>query len=205
MNRIDQQMNRVKSFSRRLYEHGFSTLAFLLMLLVFAISGAEQNEIRNMRALGAREEQNQTAVRNWREVQSEWLTEKATELTRQLRAGGIHQVTVYSRVKSEESALEKASRRGVDMMELNDLYGMRVVVSNELDVYLCLNQICSTYEIIPGTMKNYIVSPKASGYQSVHVVAQVDDNRVEFQIRTEAMHLSAEAEHEAYKARMRAA
>ena len=89
------------------------------------------------------------------------------------------------------------------MMSLNDLYGMRVVVSNELDAYQCLNMICDTYTVVPGTMKDYIVAPKASGSQSLHVVAEVEAKRVEFQIRTTQMHLSAEAEHEAYKERMR--
>lgn len=194
------------SIIRHLYERGFSFVAFLLMILAFAVSGSIPEEMRpsNLRALTESKRENvQTTA--WREEGTEWLSDKATEVAKKLKTSGIQNVTVYNRMKSEESALEKASKRGIDVTDLKDLYGMRVVVGNELDVYQCLNLICSTYEVVPGTMKNYIVAPKASGYQSIHVVTKIESRMVEFQLRTEAMHLSAEAEHEAYKARMRAA
>jgi len=198
-------MTTLLNSAKHLYEHGFSFVAFIFMILAFAMTGSDQNDFRTSRALSDRSQSNLTAVQNWRQVEADWLSEKATKLTRQLLASGIPHVTVYSRLKAEESAKEKAAKRGIHYTELNDFYGMRVVVSNELEVYECLNLICHHYDIIPGTMKNYIVSPKASGYQSIHVVAQIDEHRVELQLRTEAMHLSAEAEHEAYKQRMRAA
>ena len=176
------------------------------MLLALAISGSVSEELRSISPRSLTEARNVNAgTEAWRAEGTEWLSRKSTEVVRRLRASGLQNVTVYNRMKSQESAQEKATRRGIEITELNDLYGMRVVVSNELDVYQCLNVICDTYKVIPGTMKDYIVSPKASGYQSVHVVTEIESRRVEFQLRTEAMHLSAEAEHEAYKARMRAA
>lgn len=206
MQNSKQIIRGVLNYSRHLYEHGFSFLAFLLAVFAFAFAGSTEEETRvsQSRALTFAEHTN-VEQKIWRENESEWLTGQATSLTQKLKENGIYQATVYSRLKSDESALEKASRRGISMMELNDLYGMRIVVANELDVYRCLNLICETYPVVPGTMKNYILSPKASGYQSVHVVTQMDSRRVEFQLRTESMHLAAEAEHEAYKARMRAA
>lgn len=194
------------SIIRHLYERGFSFLSFILIVLSFIISGSIPEEMRpsNIRALTESKHEN---ARNaaWRTEGTEWLSEKATEVAKKLKSCGIQNVTVYNRMKSEESALEKAAKRGVEITDLKDLYGMRVVVGNELDVYHCLNLICSTYDVVPGTMKNYIVAPKASGYQSVHVVTKIESRMVEFQLRTEAMHLSAEAEHEAYKERMRIA
>ncbi|GEM_PF-2783854 len=200
-----QTTNRASNFIRYLYDHGFSLLALLLTVIAFAFSDTYPEQLRQQRMIGDKSENSAQASRIWRAEGNEWLTQRATEMTQMLKDNGIAQVTVYSRVKAEESAREKAARKGIDIFELNDLYGMRVVVANELDVYQCLNLICGRYEIVPGTIKNYIVSPKASGYQSVHVVAKVEDRRVEFQLRTESMHQSAEAEHEAYKARMRMA
>lgn len=201
-----QKKSHMTDLIRHLYERGFSFLAFLLVLLSFAISGTIPEEMRPSSARSLTETKgNTTQTSPWRAEGTEWLSRKSTEVTRRLRASGIQNVTVYNRMKSEESAREKAQKRGIDVTELKDLYGMRVVVGNELDVYQCLNTICNTYEVVPGTMKNYIVAPKASGYQSIHVVTKIESRMVEFQIRTESMHLSAEAEHEAYKARMRAA
>jgi GTP pyrophosphokinase len=197
--------------ARHFYDRGFSILALFMMLLAFACSGliqakneTENSEFPNAKTIAALPAMAQADV--WHEAQANWLSQKATDITKDLKTQGIQQVTVYSRVKSYESASEKAVRKRMAIHELNDLLGMRIVVGNELDVYRCLNRICEQYEPVPGTLKNYIITPKASGYQSVHVVTQVDDiHRIEFQIRTESMHNQAEAEHEAYKSRVRAA
>lgn len=201
-----QKSQQITSFLHHLYERGFSFIGFLLVLLAFAFSGTIPEEMRptSMRALTESKRTN-PQLTYWRAEGTEWLSRKSTEVTKKLREAGIQNVTVYNRMKSDESALEKATRQGIEVTDLKDLYGMRVVVANELDVYQCLNIICDSYNVVPGTMKNYIVAPKASGYQSVHVVTEIESRKVEFQLRTESMHLSAEAEHEAYKARMRVA
>lgn len=198
--------------ARHFYERGFSVLALFMMILAFASSGLLQDKDENSKPDSHRSDSIaalpalDTHDLTWQKAQTEWLSQKSTDVTKDLKAHGIQQVTVYNRVKSPESAEEKALRKGISVHELNDLFGMRIVVSNELDVYRCLNRICEQYKIIPGSLKNYIIAPKASGYQSVHVVTQIDDmHRIEFQIRTETMHAMAEAEHEVYKARMRAA
>ena len=46
---------------------------------------------------------------------------------------------------------------------------------------------------IPKEFDDYIANPKANGYQCIHPVVYGDDDKVvEIQIRTEAMHNSAE-------------
>ena len=198
--------------SRHLYERGFSVLAVVMMILAFVCSGlmqakdqngkSEHDHLNTLAALPAVSAE----ISAWHEAETAWLSQKATEMTKDLKDHGFQQAKVYSRIKSYDSAREKAMRKNLAIHELNDLFGMRIVVANELDVYRCLNRICERFEIIPGSLKNYIIAPKASGYQSVHVVTQVDDlHRIEFQIRTEHMHQQAEAEHEAYKARVRVA
>ena len=187
--------------TKRLMQRGYSTLAFLMTLFVLICAAALDENRRQVQQLPSERESRHF---DRAEAQS-WLEARATDFLAMLRNNEIYGATVYHRVKSDQSAGEKAARKQIDMTQLNDLYGMRVVVGNELQVYETLNVICANFAIVPGTMKNYIQNPKASGYQSVHVVAEIDSRRVEFQLRTQEMHLSAEAEHEAYKLRMRAA
>lgn len=197
--------NKLAYFAHGIYERGFKLLGLFLMLLAVVFTGSIPADFRPAfsRTLTEDKSEQSNSSDSWREEGTRWLSHKAEEVALSLRDCGIRNVAVYNRMKSEESAFEKASKRGIQMTDLKDLYGMRVVVDNELDVYQCLNHICKTYPVVPGTLKNYIVSPKASGYQSIHVVTEIETRRVEFQLRTEAMHLQAEAEHEAYKARMR--
>lgn len=195
--------------SHHLYNRGYALLALLLMILALAYASLFQSQnhtttqhepLWSTPTLATLP----THQQDWQTSQTQWLSQKANTIVKDLKNQGIQQLTVYSRVKSLDSATEKAQRKGISMHELNDIYGMRIVVANELDVYQCLNHICHKYDVVPGTLKNYIIAPKASGYQSIHVVTQVDDShKIEFQIRTESMHNNAEAEHEAYKNRMR--
>ena len=122
-------VKEMTGFARRLYEQGFSLLAFLVMLLAFGISGFDRQELRAATALPSSEAR----------ISDEWLTRQATRLSKDLRDQGIQNAAIYSRIKSLDSAREKAARKGIPVSELNDLYGMRVVVENELDVYHCLN------------------------------------------------------------------
>ena len=89
-----------------------------------------------------------------------WLNARAEDVARLLQNRSIASAVVYHRVKSPDSAKEKALRRGSAITDLNDLYGMRVVVQNELDVYRCLDAICTSYNVVNGTLKNYIANPK---------------------------------------------
>ena len=207
MKSSENTVQSLRHFSHSLKDNGFHLLAFILTVFAFIFTGIDltkNREISTDRALPEVKVSHVKAEFNRQEAQN-WLTQQATVLAQKLSENHILHATVYNRVKSEDSAREKAARKGIPYTELNDFYGLRVVVDNELDVYETLNLICSTYPTVPGTMKNYIVAPKDSGYQSVHVVAEIENRRVEFQLRTNEMHQQAEAEHEAYKVRMRAA
>ena len=207
-----------RNTTTRVVEHARQFAAFIGLVLFLVISGfanglaALDSRISEARSRISAENSaradvsSKTTLRVEQARRSAWLGERAVEISERLRRAQIRNATVYNRVKSIESATEKIKRRGLDDVEqLNDLYGMRIVVQNELDVYRCLNVLCNEFEVVPGTLKNYIQAPKASGYQSVHVVNNIDGRRVEFQLRTTAMHEQAEAEHEAYKKRVRVA
>lgn len=196
---------------RGIYRLSLSFLTLFLLLLTFAFE-ALLSDGEKRRAfepsdgvLGSAAAQREALQKGHWYADSAWLAQHASQLRKQVADAGIRGVTVYSRLKDYDSALQKANRRGIDVRDVKDLYGIRVVVDNELDVYRTLNFICSNYELQANSLKNYIVSPKESGYQSVHVVAKFEDRKIEFQLRTTAMHIAAEEEHAAYKERMYAA
>ena len=197
---------QIATFARNLYERGFIIVSFLLM--AFALLYADVfDTTSSRRALTGQNLTSPTAPRLFEarhSADARWLNTKAENVAQWFKRCGIRNAAVYHRVKSPQSAAEKARRQHKSVEQLNDLYGMRIVVQNELDVYRCLSELCNHYDIVPGTLKNYITNPKPSGYQSVHVVARIDDRRIEFQLRTQSMHWAAEQEHEAYKERMRA-
>lgn len=126
--------------------------------------------------------------------------------------GDTHKKIEYvtSRIKSPESAVEKLRRKGrevsVRSMEknLNDLAGVCVVCAYYEDVY----EVARRLEEAPGVVllkkKDFIKSPKASGYRSLHLILGLPSHRnevekpvrVEVQIRTVTMDAWARLDHE---------
>jgi guanosine-3',5'-bis(diphosphate) 3'-pyrophosphohydrolase len=77
---------------------------------------------------------------------------------------------------------------------VTDIYGFRVIVPTMIDCYTALGLLHQLYKPVPGKFKDHIAISKINGYQSLHttLVGPAGVN-VEFQIRTEAMHLVAES------------
>ncbi len=89
--------------------------------------------------------------------------------------------------------------------QISDMYGFRVIVPNVGDCYTALGTLHQLYKPVPGKFKDHIAIPKPNGYQSLHttLVGPAGVN-IEFQLRTEAMHVVAEsgiAAHWLYKAK----
>jgi putative GTP pyrophosphokinase len=117
---------------------------------------------------------------------------------------------VKSRVKSPESIVKKLKRYGYeDSMEnmvtyCNDIAGLRIVCSFTSDIYRMADMIGRQNDITVISIKDYIKSPKESGYKSYHMLVSVPiflsdkvvDTKVEIQIRTIAMDFWASIEHQ---------
>lgn len=119
---------------------------------------------------------------------------------------------IISRIKSPESMIQKiksdgfaVNHRSALLLE-SDAIGIRIITSTLSDVYAIEDRIgflvdkTSNARIIK--RKDFIKSPKASGYRSLHIILEIKSDdpdfekmKVEIQIRTAVMDCWASLEH----------
>ncbi|MDI1236962.1 MAG: bifunctional (p)ppGpp synthetase/guanosine-3',5'-bis(diphosphate) 3'-pyrophosphohydrolase [Polaromonas sp.] len=119
-------------------------------------------------------------------------------------AGAGIQVHIYGREKALYSIYRKMDEKHLSFAQVTDIYGFRVIVASVTACYTAMGVLHQLYKPLPGKFKDYIAIPKVNGYQSLHttLVGPFGTN-IEFQMRTEAMHIVAEsgvAAHWLYKA-----
>lgn len=116
---------------------------------------------------------------------------------------------IKSRIKSSESIVKKLRRNNLEstienMVEyVNDIAGIRVICSFSSDIYRIAEMISNQNDIKVLAIKDYIKTPKPSGYRSYHMLITVPvylsdrivHAKVEIQIRTVAMDFWASLEH----------
>ncbi len=127
------------------------------------------------------------------------------ELVRICREAGIEGVEVTGREKSPYSIWEKMQQRNVAFEQLSDIMAFRILVPTRDACYAALGAIHAAYPVIAGRFKDYISTPKANGYRSLHTgvtLREPRNQKIEVQIRTPDMHAIAEngvAAHWLYK------
>lgn len=114
-------------------------------------------------------------------------------------------IELYGREKTLYSIYRKMENKHLSFAQVTDLLGFRIIVKSLQQCYIALGVLHQLYKPITGKFKDYIAIPKVNGYQSLHTtLIGPASTAVEFQIRTEAMHMVAEsgvAAHWLYKAR----
>lgn len=137
------------------------------------------------------------------------------------RRGSSSVSLVDYRIKSAESIAYKLGKKGYHIScenainYLSDLAGVRVVCFSVEDVYELEEFLGRRNDIEIVKRKDYIKSPKANGYQSLHLIVEINDPkeceiqtggedflsnkiRIELQLRTKVMHLWAEFDHKQF-------
>jgi len=113
-------------------------------------------------------------------------------------------VRIAGREKTLYSIYRKMDEKHLSFALVTDIYGFRVIVPTVTDCYTAMGVLHQQYKPVPGRFKDHIAIPKINGYQSLHTTLVGPSGvNVEFQLRTEAMHLVAEsgvAAHWLYKA-----
>jgi GTP diphosphokinase / guanosine-3',5'-bis(diphosphate) 3'-diphosphatase len=113
-------------------------------------------------------------------------------------------VRIAGREKTVYSIYRKMDEKHLSFAQVTDIYGIRIIVPTVVDCYTAMGLLHQMYKPLPGKFKDHIAIPKVNGYQSLHTTLVGPSGvNVEFQMRTEAMHLVAEsgvAAHWLYKA-----
>jgi len=126
-----------------------------------------------------------------------------SEVQAALSAAGVS-ARIDGREKTLFSIYRKMNDKHLSFAQVTDIYGFRVIVDQIITCYSALGVLHQLYKPMPGKFKDYIAIPKINGYQSLHTtLIGPFGTSIEFQMRTEAMHVVAEsgvAAHWLYKA-----
>ncbi|MBX9977200.1 MAG: bifunctional (p)ppGpp synthetase/guanosine-3',5'-bis(diphosphate) 3'-pyrophosphohydrolase [Alphaproteobacteria bacterium] len=116
-----------------------------------------------------------------------------------------HHITasISGREKTPYSIWRKMHMKNVAFEQLSDIMAFRIVCEAIPECYQILGILHNAYSVIPGKFKDYMSTPKANGYSSLHTsLIGPLNQRIEAQIRTKEMHAVAElgvAAHWQYK------
>ncbi|MCC6277027.1 MAG: bifunctional (p)ppGpp synthetase/guanosine-3',5'-bis(diphosphate) 3'-pyrophosphohydrolase [Oligoflexia bacterium] len=131
-----------------------------------------------------------------------YINEVISVIKRELEKENI-QAEVHGRPKHFYSIYKKMEASNIEYEQVYDVLAFRILVGTVVQCYEVLGVIHNVWKPIPGRFKDFIAMPKTNNYQSLHTtVIGPGGERVEIQIRTSEMHLTAErgiAAHWKYK------
>src|SRR3989344_5951466 len=103
-------------------------------------------------------------------------------------------VRLAGREKTLYAIYQKMDLKHLSFAQVTDIYGFRVIVPTVTDCYTALGVLHQMYKPVPGKFKDHIAIAKLNGYQSLHTTLVGPSGvNIEFQMRTDEMHVIAEA------------
>jgi GTP pyrophosphokinase len=140
---------------------------------------------------------------NERRIDRERFVERFEDRLKELLVAEKIEAVISGRAKHIYSIWRKMERKDVGYEEIYDAIALRVLVNNVEDCYKTLSLVHREWQHVPAEFDDYVTTPKANGYQSIHTVAiSTTGKNVEVQIRTHEMHEASEhggAAHWVYK------
>lgn len=146
-------------------------------------------------------------IRETKAKREVYIIEFIRPIERELTAQGF-EFDIKWRTKSIYSIWEKMKKQNVEFEEVYDLFAIRIILKSkpEKEKEICwrvFSIVTSIYTPNPERMRDWITTPKSTGYESLHTTVKSHHGRwVEVQIRTERMDEVAEkgqAAHWQYK------
>lgn len=146
-------------------------------------------------------------VKDSRTKQNAYIQDFIAPIEKELFKQGF-QFDIKGRPKSIHSIWRKMKKQNVGFDEVYDLFAIRIIVDTpkkkeKADCWKVYSIVTDIYQPDPNRLRDWITSPKASGYESLHTtVIGLNGKWVEVQIRTNRMDEVAEqglAAHWKYK------
>jgi guanosine-3',5'-bis(diphosphate) 3'-pyrophosphohydrolase len=106
-----------------------------------------------------------------------------------------HLYSFYKKLRHNAGDVDRLEdlKKTADFSQIHDLVAFRILVDSTPDCYLALGHVHALWKPKDGRIKDFIANPKPNGYQALHTtVFCLDEQLVEIQIRTFAMHEVAE-------------
>lgn len=112
------------------------------------------------------------------------------------------------RTKSVPSIYEKMKSNNLPFEQIFDIFAVRIIIKNskkseeKTDCWRVYSLVTNIYQPNPKRLRDWITTPKVSGYESLHTTVKAGNKWIEVQIRTERMDEIAEkgsAAHWQYK------
>ena len=106
-----------------------------------------------------------------------------------------HLYSFYKKLQRTAGDVERLEdlKAAADFGQIHDLVAFRILVDSTPDCYVALGHVHSLWRPKDGRIKDFIANPKPNGYQALHTTIFCEDEQlVEIQIRTFAMHDVAE-------------
>ena len=132
-----------------------------------------------------------------------YVDELITILHEKLAENDITALRIIGRPKHLFSIYKKLVVQNIPLERVYDKVAFRIIVESVNGCYETLGVIHASWAPVPGRIKDFISSPKANNYQSLHTtVVGPSGHFIEIQIRTEEMDRVAQegvAAHWAYK------
>ena len=149
------------------------------------------------------------ATRSKREV---YINDFIKPIEHDLIAAGFD-FEIKWRTKSVPSIWAKMKRQNVEFEQIYDIFAVRIIINSNKpkkekeDCWMAYSIVTNIYQPNPKRLRDWISTPKASGYESLHTTVMGPNKKwIEVQIRTVRMDKIAEkgqAAHWAYKGLMK--
>ncbi|PHR93252.1 MAG: bifunctional (p)ppGpp synthetase/guanosine-3',5'-bis(diphosphate) 3'-pyrophosphohydrolase [Robiginitomaculum sp.] len=141
-------------------------------------------------------------LKEWRDAQETAISHLSIMLRDVMSEHG-KKARIYGREKRPFAIWRKLQTQGIHFEDVADIYAFRIIVEKVEECYDILGLLHMNWRCVPARFRDFISVPKPNGYRCLHTTILGPDNqRVELQIRTEAMEEIAErgvAAHWSYK------